>query len=312
MADAMTDRIPGDFKRGPKAQSDRRYWHLPADPWDRIHAKRTGRGIKIAVLDTGIVDHDDLPKPIATKSFIPGESVRDGNFHGTHCAGTALGRSSIGFAPGADLIVGKVLSDRGSGSNAGIAAGIRWAVDQGADIVSMSLGGGGYDQGIVNALEYARDNHVVVFVAAGNSGYRTGVDSVDYPGKLSEKDLCVCVAAYREGEDIANFSSGGPAVDLAMPGERIVSADHKGGRSESSGTSMATPGAAGLWAVIMEAALSEGHAIPQTSGEVKKYLRPYAKDRGRPGPDDRFGDGIPDARNIVDSLAAEDITTMSV
>src|SRR5690606_33158514 len=109
-------------------------WHLNPEQWNAVWSRATGAGTKIAILDTGYSKHEAGPVPIASRSFINGQSIVDGNGHGTHVAGTALGRKSsdgtpIGMAPGADLIVGKVLSNGGSGGSNGIAAGIRWATE---------------------------------------------------------------------------------------------------------------------------------------------------------------------------------------
>ena len=103
-----------------------RLWHRPDEIWTPIHEKYDGSDTIYANLDTGYAPHPNLPKPIAERSFIRGEAVRDGNGHGTHTIGTSVGRD-IGLAPGAKLIVGKVLSDSGSGSSDGIALARQWA-----------------------------------------------------------------------------------------------------------------------------------------------------------------------------------------
>ena len=106
---------------GPVIQSAET-WHLPRATWRKIRNVTAGFGVKVAVLDTGIARHPALKSPIAMKSFIHNESVIDGNGHGTHFAGTVLSSDEdIGVAPDAELIVGKVLSNGGSGSSSGIA-----------------------------------------------------------------------------------------------------------------------------------------------------------------------------------------------
>ena len=117
-------------------------WQFPDEIFEPLRLVEEGLYGTVAILDTGMNSHDDLPEPIAAESFISGQSWRDGNGHGTHCAGTVLGRNGIGVAAGAKLIVGKVLSNEGTGSSQGIADGIKWATDAGADIISMSLGSG--------------------------------------------------------------------------------------------------------------------------------------------------------------------------
>jgi len=108
----------------------------------------TGKGIRVAVLDTGLdLGHPDFAgRSIVSKSFVAGQDVQDGNGHGTHTVGTACGSKQpgqlprYGVATQADIYVGKVLSNQGSGGDAGILAGINWAVSSGCAVVSMSLG----------------------------------------------------------------------------------------------------------------------------------------------------------------------------
>ncbi|MFN9917108.1 MAG: S8 family serine peptidase, partial [Pirellulaceae bacterium] len=119
-------------------------WSIPKELSDLL-GEDSGLGTKVAVLDTGMTSHELLPEPYDARSFIAGESWRDGNGHGNHCAGTILGRRregfpNIGIAPAATLMVGKVLSNGGSGSSQAITDGILWAINQGADVISMSLG----------------------------------------------------------------------------------------------------------------------------------------------------------------------------
>jgi subtilisin family serine protease len=134
-------------------------WHLTRSLWDVIWGKGwTGLGERMAILDTGCNPHVLLPRPIAERSFVPGQRPTDNvSGHGTHCAGTALGRGGIGVAPEAELINVKVLSDQGSGSSTGIAQGIRWAVDEGATIISMSLGSSSPHRPTQEAMQYAAE-----------------------------------------------------------------------------------------------------------------------------------------------------------
>lgn len=278
-------------------------WHLPEAMWRVIWNHTQGRGVIVAILDTGVASHSDLPEPIAAQSFIRGESWRDGNGHGTHCAGTAIGRGGIGVAPEADLIVGKVLSDGGSGGSEGIARGIYWAADQGADVISMSLGGGGAYEPTRKAILHALDSGAVVVAAAGNSGYN-GANTIGYPGKFIES---ICVGATQENGRIANFSSGGRQLDIATPGQNIISAGHRGGYVSMSGTSMATPFAAGLCALIIEQQRREGAAQLTGVEAWRRFLEQWSEDRGDPGHDVRYGYGVPRSDAIVDALAARDV-----
>lgn len=282
-------------------------WHRFAWLKEKLWPIATGKGIKVAVLDTGYSKHKYGPEPIAARSFINGQSWADRNGHGTHCAGTVLCRrdsdgNSIGWAPDADLIVGKVLSNEGSGGSDGIAAGIRWAAEQGAHVISMSLGGGGPDTGTNQAIDYAWSLGCMVIAAAGNSGYN-GSNSIGWPAKYSN---CLCTAAYRKDGAIANFSSGGREVDWAFPGQNIISFSTDGSSfQDMSGTSMATPGSAGLAACWVERRLANGQAMFASAQEVRDHLSKALVDAGAPGDDVRFGKGIVDGNFLMSAILAD-------
>ncbi|MGW8885188.1 S8 family serine peptidase [Streptomyces sp. NPDC055749] len=230
-----------------------------------------GKGAKVAVLDTGIdATHPDVKdRLVGTKSFVPGEEVDDKNGHGTHVASTIAGSGAAsegankGVAPGADLLVGKVLSDSGSGADSGIIAAMEWAKAEGADVVSMSLGSPVPDNGTdpmsqaVNAL--SADGGPLFVIAAGNA---YGAGTIGSPGS-AEKALTI--AAVDKQDRRAAFSSMGPLVDsyglkpdLSAPGVGINAAasqsipDIEGMYQSMSGTSMATPHVAGAAAILKQ------------------------------------------------------------
>ncbi len=277
-----------------------RLWHWPQELAEKVGKIATGKGIKVAVGDTGYTKHVDGPEPIASRSFISGQSaLRDGNGHGTHCAGTVLGRNGIGVAPEADLIVFKCLSDSGSGSSTGIANGIRWAADEGADVISLSLGGGGSDAATNQAIDYAFAKGCIVNAAAGNAGYN-GANTIGWPARYSG---CLCCGAYRADGQIANFSSGGREMDFACPGQDIISFSKNGsGYVSMSGTSMATPFGSGLLACIVEVMRRTGKAQWTAAQAVREFFKANLKDAGAPGFDPRFGHGIPVADSLLQSL----------
>jgi subtilisin family serine protease len=274
-------------------------WSLPPDVWNPIWEKNKGEGTTVAVLDTGYTKHVDGPEPIAQRSFISGQSVADGNGHGTHCAGTVLGRNGIGVAPAARLIVGKVLSNQGAGPSPGIAAGVRWAADQGADVISMSLGGGGSDSATNEAIDYAVSKGCLVNAAAGNSGY-SGRNTIGWPARHRN---AICCGAYDRNLNIANFSSGGEQMDWACPGVNIVSFSRTGsGYATMSGTSMATPFGSGLLALIISIMRQMGSAAWSGVEAVREFFKANMKDAGAPGFDVRFGLGIPAAQELIPTL----------
>ncbi|MEM2229527.1 MAG: S8 family serine peptidase, partial [Ignisphaera sp.] len=241
-----------------------------------------GSGYTIAVLDTGIdPNHPDFyidgeTKIVAMESFVDfdfddeaDESPIDGHGHGTHCAGTAAGVGGYldivrGVAPGANLIIGKVLSNLGYGHDSWIIEGIEWAVENGADVISMSLGGSAtlsYDP-LVAAVNWAVEQGVVVVVAAGNSG--PSYFTIASPGVASK---AITVGAVDKELNIAEFSSRGPTPnatlkpDVVAPGVYIASSrawktymDEPASiyHVYASGTSMATPHVAGYATLVLQ------------------------------------------------------------
>ncbi|MGX2994963.1 S8 family peptidase [Streptomyces sp. JNUCC 64] len=230
----------------------------------------TGKGVTVAVLDTGVhATHPDLKdRLVAEKNFSTSPVVADRNGHGTHVASTAVGtggrpvsgRVFKGVAPGADLLSGKVLDDRGQGTDSGILAGIDWAVEQGADVVNLSLGGGdtpGTDPLEAQIDRLSEERNVLFVVAAGNGG-TSGVDS---PGSAR---AALTVGAVDRQDRIADFSGVNKVPDavkpdVTAPGVGIVAAAVPGAAGQqptgyvgNSGTSMATPHVAGLAALLRE------------------------------------------------------------
>lgn len=281
-------------------------WHLPRDPWEKIWTKYRGQGERIAILDTGCNAHEHLPTPVAEKSFISGQSPRDGNAHGTHCAGISLGRNGIGVAPAAELLVGKVLSNGGSGSSEGIAQGIEWAIDQGATIISMSLGGGSPYEPTRRAIARANENGILVCASAGNSGQRLPNNTIGYPGRFIES---YCSGSSDQAGRISSFSSAGREMDGVTPGSAIISTSNtsRTGYKTMSGTSMSCPFAAGLFAVVRSGMAMAG--APRLGGidDWRPWLAKFFKDQGPVGHDPTWGHGIPDYQKIVALLAQDHI-----
>ncbi|MEV6419166.1 S8 family serine peptidase [Streptomyces sp. NPDC051662] len=232
-----------------------------------------GTGVRIAVLDTGIdAGHADVAdKVVAQRNFTAEADVQDHNGHGTHVASTAAGTGAAsggsyrGVAPGADLVIGKVLNTAGSGLNSDIIAGMQWAVEQGADIVNMSLGAP--DKLGTDPLEEAVDalsGQALFVIAAGNSG--PGDTTIGTPGVA---DSALTVGAVDKKDALASFSSRGPRLedggakpDVTAPGVDITAASAAGTMPNSphpapgyvtiSGTSMATPHVAGAAALLAQ------------------------------------------------------------
>lgn len=211
--------------------------------------------VKVAVLDTGIDrDHEDLKGVFSyCKSFVGTGSCEDDQGHGTHVAGIIAasrnGVGTIGVAAGkVDLMIGKVLDAQGSGYGSDIADGIRDAANNGARIISMSLGSPrqwGPDPLIRQATDYAIGKGVIVIAANGNDSSSSG------PGYPADNPGVMAIASSDAGDRLSHFSTHGPGTDYIAPGSNILSSRMGGGTVVYSGTSMATPYVAGVWALCL-------------------------------------------------------------
>lgn len=253
-------------------------------------------GVTIAVVDQGVkYDHPDLSGNMASdpgRDFVDsdGDPYPDNlseEIHGTHVAGIAAagvdngtGVSGIGNST---IISGRALSESGRGSTSDIADGIQWAADQGADVINLSLGGGGSNQTMKNAVSYATSNGALVVAAAGNSGER----GVSYPAAYSE---CVAVSALDSDESLASYSQYGDKIELAAPGTDVLSAWTDDGYNKISGTSMATPVVAGVAGLTLA-------KWDLTNSELRSHLKNTAADIGLSS--DKQGSGRVDAGNSV-------------
>jgi subtilisin family serine protease len=278
-------------------------WSLAAykvpDQWKQTK----GQGVKVAVLDTGIdTTHRDLATAIDAIEDFTGSRTGpvDHQGHGTHTAGTIAARQNgvgvIGVAPECRLLIGKVLGDDGSGGPDSVAAGIHWAVGQGADIISMSLGSPQASPEIYAAIQAAAAAGKFIICAAGNDG-DTGTDDIGYPARWSE---CVAVGAVDENGQVAFFSSRGPELAVAAPGVNILSTFLNGGYARLSGTSMATPFVAGVVALMLAKHRATGGKTPLASvNDLREHLAKTADDAGPAGRDPAYGWGLIDPTKLL-------------
>jgi serine protease len=254
----------------------RQQWHLGRVGAERAWELSIARGVTVAVIDTGVACETvdgfhkatDLAETrcVAGRSFVRGNAkATDDHGHGTHVAGTiaqstdnALGASGVAF--GARLMPVKVLSADGWGTTSAVADGIRWAADNGAQVINLSLGGPRNSLVLQRAVDHARSRGVVVVAAAGNSGGRVG-----YPGGCRG---VVGVSATDQGNALAWFSSRGPEVDLAAPGVGVVQqtvCEHGRNRCELfpafNGTSMASPHVAAAAALLVGLGVTDPAAV---------------------------------------------------
>lgn len=253
------------------------------------------KNIKIAILDSGILaSHPEFDgRLLPGYDFVNDDAdPHDDYGHGTHVAGIAAagvnnGIGMIGVCPGCSIIPVKVLNQSNQGTWAGVAAGIVFAVDAGANVINLSLGGTSIAQAVEDAVRYATDKNVLVVAAAGNARSNAPF----YPAALED---VVGVAATRNDDTRWSLSNYGYFVELSAPGYAIYSTYNNmdnayRGYNYMSGTSMASPHVAGLAALL----LSQN---PQLKvAELRSLMRSTATDLGDPGRDDYFGYGRIDA-----------------
>lgn len=213
--------------------------------WNTTHGASF---VNIAILDTGIdQNHQDIGSKVTKRANFTTDSDFDGDGHGTHVAGiasaqtnNALGIAGIGYDT--SLYSVKVLDNNGSGYYSWIANGVRWAADNEADVINISLGGSSSSTTLADAINYAWNKGVIIVAASGNNNS----SSRFYPAYYSNT---IAVAASDQNDKKASFSNYGSWVDLAAPGVSVISTTNNTYESWS-GTSMATPFVAGLAGLI--------------------------------------------------------------
>lgn len=289
-------------------------WHLTRVGAERAWDFSTGRGVTVAVIDTGIAcerfEHFDKASDLAKTRCVAGynfvtksEHANDDHGHGTHVAGTIAqstnnGIGAAGMAFDARLMPVKVLSQDGVGTTTDVADGIRWAAAHGAQVINLSLGSSRNSRIMQRAIDYARGRGVTLVAAAGNSGGPVG-----YPGGSAG---VIGVSALTPNDQLARFSSRGPGVDLAAPGVDVVQQTIcNGGRDRCerfpsyNGTSMASPHVAGAAALLVSLGVSEPAKVEQALTRGARKLDGSAEGRFQ------FGAGALDAATTLGRVALE-------
>lgn len=294
--------------------------------WDRTTGSAN---VVVAVIDTGIdLDHPELaallvqgsdmvdlgPNPTPPPGFhFEGDFVgrdndpQDEVGHGTHVAGTiaCASNNAVGVAGvtwNCRLMPVRVLARivnntnandvRGVGSAADIAAGIRYAVDHGARVLSMSLGGSVDTQVERDAVAYAIAQGAVVVAAMGNGGPQAGPS---YPGAYPD---VVAVGAIDQSDHRAAFSQTGAWIDVVAPGVGVLSTVWDNGYATMSGTSMATPHVSGVAALILSC--NSNLTGAQAADIIRQTARPLRDNPADPVPNDNYGYGCVDAKAAID------------
>ena len=227
-------------------------WEITAFNLPDAWSLTQGDGVKVAVLDTGCdLSHEDLVENLLPGiNFVnPGKPPEDDNGHGSHVTGTICAVNNtlgvVGVAPKAKVFPVKVLDRKGSGNLDVVAKGIRWAADQGADFITMSLGSPTAVPLIKEAIDYAASKGSVTWCAAGNAG-RTR--QIFYPAAYPN---VIGIGAIDDTLNRAKFSCTGLDLDFLAPGVKILSTVPKNWYAVMSGTSMANPFAVGIGCLML-------------------------------------------------------------
>ncbi|MFS0862270.1 S8 family serine peptidase [Fredinandcohnia sp. 179-A 10B2 NHS] len=248
----------------------------------------TGKGIKIAVLDSGISAHPDLRIEGGISFVSYTNSYEDDNGHGTHVAGIigALdnGIGVIGVAPESSIYAVKVLDQEGSGYVSEIVAGINWSITNKMDIINLSLATTEHSMLLKAAVDKAYAHGILVVAAAGNNGSADGNnDTVEFPARYPS---VIAVSAIDKNNIRGIFSATGSTIEIAAPGVSILSTYIGNGYVTFNGTSMATPFISGILAQLK-------NAYPTLSNvALREKLQQGAIDLGQTGKDSFYGYGL--------------------
>jgi len=272
----------------------------------------SGSGVNVCIIDTGVRDDHPALNPLINEIdfFNDDTNADDDNGHGTHVAGIVASTDPVikGVAFGSSLLAAKVLGSDGVGDTSDVVLAIQWCVDNGADIISMSLGGDvaysnssicDQNEVMAQASNNAVDQGVIVVAASGNDGF----NFIIAPACASK---VIAVGAVNDDDVRAGFSNYGPLLDVVAPGVSINSLDLGTGFTTLSGTSMATPHVAGLLALMLQ---NDPTLQPE---EASMIIKTTAVDLGDPGIDLEYGYGRIDASFLIDTTPEPELDVFDI
>jgi hypothetical protein len=252
-----------------------------------------GSGVRIAVLDTGVATSPAFASNISWLNLVnlPSDLSKQ-NGHGTAVASMIIGQNALtpGVAPGADIVSIRIANDLGQSDSYLLAQGIVAAVDAGASLINISMGGFGDSALVRNAIAYAQAAGSLIIAATGNNG----LDRVSYP---AGNDGVIAVGAVDALGNHLDFSNTGKQVDISAPGFGVNAAWTGNQAASVSGTSFSSPIVAGAIAALM----SQPGATKLTAAQAKSLLFAYLNDGGDEGADTSYGAGMPDLGRALNS-----------
>lgn len=275
----------------------------PLSPWSMnrigaVHMKKQLLDVKqeltVAVIDSGIDGTHPYLKGRIKEGYnvlTDSKETMDVQSHGTHIAGIITDSTT----PNIKIMPIAAIGKNGKGYDSDIAKGIRVAVDKGAKVINLSVGGKKFSQYLSDAIDYAISKNVLVVVSSGNEG-----DNIAKYYPASDKRV-ITVTATNHQDDVASFSNTGATVDIAAPGVGIYSTIPGGKYGRMNGTSMATPYVTAVAAMLMNA--NPTYSIQ----DIESLLKMHVEDLGKPGWDSLYGEGLLNVSQLEKPRATQEV-----
>ncbi len=264
----------------------------------QMHTTPIKGSVIVAIIDSGV----DYTHPFLKNRIVEGYDIinndtnpMDVHFHGTHVAGIVVDTTPENVK----IMPIRVIDEEGKGYDSDIAQGIRFAVDNGADIINMSFAGEEYSPHLADAIDYALSKNVVIIAASGNESANT---ATLYP---ASEERIIVVSAIDQNDKIAEFSNTGASIDVSAPGVDIISSAPGKRFISLSGTSLAAPFVSGI------AAMLKLEDPTRSVQEIERLLKKYVDDRGATGWDPIFGEGIINVAAYDESLIVTTETALA-